>query len=66
MKYPIGQANHHTPSFLHRCSVMLSMNFHLKIDTGPLIHKLLRDAIYGREGRGNPTIAPPKNHVELR
>lgn len=45
---------------------MHSMNFHLQIDTGPLIHKLLRDANYGREGRGNPTIAPPKNHIELR
>lgn len=40
--------------------------FRLQFDTGPLIHKLLREAIYGREGRGNPTIAPPKNHIELR
>ena len=39
--------------------------FRLQFDTGPLIHKLLREAIYGREGRGNPTIAPPKNHIEL-
>ena len=44
----------------------INSKLHLQIDIGPLIHKLLRDANYGREGRGNPTIAPPKNHIELR
>ena len=40
--------------------------FRLQIDTGPLIQQLIRGAVYGREGRGNPTIAPPKNHIDVR
>lgn len=40
--------------------------FRLQIDTGPLIQQLLRGAIYGHEGRGNPTIAPPKNSLAPR
>ena len=40
--------------------------FRLQIDTGPLIQQLIRGAVYGNEGRGNPTIAPPKNHIDIR
>ena len=40
--------------------------FRLQIDAGPLIQQLIRGAVYGREGRGNPTIAPPKNHIDVR
>lgn len=40
--------------------------FRLQIDAGPLIQQLIRGAVYGREGRGNPTIAPPKHHIEVR
>ena len=40
--------------------------FRLQIDTGPLIQQLIRGAVYGREGRGNPTIAPPKHHIDVR
>ena len=40
--------------------------FRLQIDTGPLIQQLLRGAIYGHEGHGNPTIAPPRNSLNPR
>lgn len=40
--------------------------FRLQIDVGPLIQQLIRGAVYGREGRGNPTIAPPKHHINVR
>lgn len=41
-------------------------NFRLQIDTGPLILQFLKGAIYGHEDRSNPTIAPPKNNINLR
>ena len=40
--------------------------FRLQIDAGPLIQQLIRGAVYGRKGRGNPTIAPPKHHIDVR
>lgn len=38
----------------------------LKIDIGPLLQELLKDAIYGDRFRTGPTIAPPRHRLEIR
>lgn len=38
----------------------------LQIDLGPMIYDAIRQSVYGNQPKGNPTIAPPKNFVDIR